>query len=69
MKTLTQRMTAKTPLWFRRIRNIGLILTGIGTAIITAPVTLPAIVITIGGYLVTAGSVAAIVSQTATVDD
>ena len=66
--SLIDRILADTPRFFKRLRNIGLALGAIGAAIIGAPVALPAIVVTAGGYLVTAGLVAAGLSQTAKVD-
>lgn len=64
-KHAKSRMKAKTPSWFQFVRNSGLILSGISTIIITAPVVLPAIVVTVGGYCAMAGAVAALVAQTA----
>jgi len=69
MKTLINRMASSTPKWFQWIRNAGILLTGIGTAIVSLPLSLPAIVTTIGAYLIVGGSVAAAVSQTATNND
>jgi ABC-type xylose transport system permease subunit len=57
-----------TPKWFKAIRTIGLILTGIGTALVTAPISLPAVVVTLGGYLIVGGAVASAVATTATTD-
>jgi ABC-type xylose transport system permease subunit len=65
--TLGQRLAAPTPKFFRVIRTVGLVLGTVGTTILTAGAALPAVVVTIAGYLVTAGAVAAAVSQT-TVD-
>ena len=42
---------------------------GIGTVLLTAPVALPAAVVTVGGYLVTAGGVATAVSQFTNIGD
>jgi hypothetical protein len=65
---LTERLVAPTPPFFRKVRNIGLILTAVSTALLGLPVpVLPAIVMKIAGYLALAGSVMAGVSQ-ATVD-
>ena len=61
------RMKAPTPRFFRVVRNIGLVLGAVGTTILTAGTALPAVVVTVAGYLVTAGAVAAAVSQS-TVD-
>lgn len=66
--TLNERLAAPTPSFFKKIRNIGLTLGAIGGALLTAPVTLPAAVVTIAGYLVAAGLVASAVSVTAVED-
>lgn len=57
------RLRAKTPRFFRVVRNIGLGLAAVGTALISAPVALPAAVVTVATYLITAGAVAGAVSQ------
>jgi hypothetical protein len=51
------------------LRNMGLVLAGVGTVLLTAPVALPAAVVTVGGYLVTAGGVATAVSQITNIAD
>jgi ABC-type xylose transport system permease subunit len=66
--TLTQRLKAPTPKFFKTLRTVGLSLAAVGAALLTAPVALPAVVITIAGYLTLAGTVVTAVSQT-TVDD
>ena len=63
--TIKERLQSPTPGFFKKIRNIGLVLGAIGGAILAAPVTLPAAVITVAGYLATAGLVASAVSATA----
>lgn len=65
---ILDRILSDTPSFFKKLRNLGLALGAIGTAIVTAPVTLPAVVITAGGYFITAGLVAAGLSQTAKTD-
>ncbi len=65
--SITERVLAPTPKFFRIIRNVGLVLGAVGTTILTAGAALPVAVTTIAGYMVTAGAVAATVSQT-TVD-
>ncbi|WP_438967150.1 hypothetical protein [Flavobacterium sp.] len=45
------------------LRTIGLVLATVGTAVLTAPVSLPVIVTTIGGYVAVAGGVISAVSQ------
>ena len=66
--TLKERWNAKTPKFWKKVRNIAIGLGAVAGVILTAPVTLPATVITVAGYLATAGTVAATLSQL-TVDD
>lgn len=61
--SLVQRLTAPTSKFFRIIRNVGLCLAAVGRAIIASPVTLPATLITVAGYLVVAGGVMTSVAQ------
>ena len=65
---LVERYKKPTPKFFKLLRNIGIALASVGAVIITAPISLPAIVITIGGYLAVAGAVATTVSQAAVSD-
>lgn len=67
--SIMARIQAPTPSWMKKVRNIGLVLTGISAALIASPVALPALVVTIAGYLATAGAVASAVAQSAVVDD
>ncbi len=53
--SLAERLTAPTPNFFKKLRNIGLIITAASAAILTAPISLPIIVITVAGYLAVAG--------------
>ena len=64
--TILQRVQAPTPKFFKTIRNGGLILATLGTAILGAPFTMPAILLKIAGYLAAAGGVAAAISQVTT---
>lgn len=59
---------APTPKFFKVLRNIGLALAAVGGTILTAPLALPAIIVTIGGYVAVAGGVLSAVSQL-TVED
>ncbi|MFZ6024710.1 MAG: hypothetical protein ACOYVG_09710 [Bacteroidota bacterium] len=63
MKKIIQRAQAQTPPFFRKIRNLGLVLTALATAVLTIPVSLPALVITISGYAAAAGAAATAISQ------
>ena len=49
----------------KQLTKWGLIAAGIGGAIIAAPVALPSIVISFGGYLAVAGGIAAAAGQPA----
>ncbi|MFD2035155.1 hypothetical protein ACFSKL_10155 [Belliella marina] len=57
------RFGKPTPPFFRKLGNLGLALAGIGAAILSAPVALPAVVTTIAGYLLTAGVAITSVSE------
>ncbi|WP_412476151.1 hypothetical protein [Flavobacterium sp. TBRC 19031] len=61
--TIKKRITSPTPTFFKVLRNIGLVLAAVGGTILTAPVALPAVVVTIGGYVTVAGGVLSAVSQ------
>ena len=60
-----KRCKKKTPPFFKKLRTAGLILAAIGTAIVAAPIALPALAVTVGGYLLLCGTVITAVSQTA----
>ena len=61
--TLAQRLVAPTSKFFKTIRTIGLVLAAVGGAIVAAPVALPAIVITVAGHAIAAGTVMTAVAQ------
>jgi len=60
---LLDRVVSPTPTFFQKLRSIGLALAAMSGAIIAAPITMPAIVVTIAGYLAVAGTVLSAVSQ------
>jgi hypothetical protein len=60
---LIERVAAPTPTFFQKLRNIGLALAAISAAIISSPIALPAMVVTVAGYLAVAGTVLGAVSQ------
>ena len=64
--TLQQRLNAPTPKFFKKVRNVGLVLAAISGTLLTAPVALPAVLVKIAGYLAVAGGVATAVSQAVT---
>jgi hypothetical protein len=63
MQKIIDRAKSPTPKFFKKLRNIGIALAAISTAIITAPLALPAAVVTAAGYIAVAGSVLSAVSQ------
>ena len=69
MKKIITRASAPTPKFFKVLRNVGLAMAAIGGTILAAPIALPAIVTTIGGYVAVAGGVLSAASQLSTTDD
>ena len=65
MNEIMNRVNAPTPKFFKKLRNIGLILAAVATTIAAAPIALPAVIIKIAGYMAVASGVASAVSQTA----
>ena len=63
MNTIKQRWNAKTPKFWKSVQKIGLGLAGVSAIILTSPVSLPVGLVTIAGYLATAGGVVGVVSQ------
>ncbi len=66
---IIDRYKKPTPTFFRKLRNIGIALAATGGAILAAPISLPALVITIATYLTVVGTVATAVSQAVVSDD
>jgi hypothetical protein len=65
---LTERYKKPTPKFFRTLRNVGIALAATGGALLAAPISLPAIILSIAGYLTVAGTVATAVSQAVVAD-
>ena len=65
---IIERAKAPTPTFFSKLRNIGLIMAAICAALATAPIALPAAVVTAAGYLAVASGVLSAVSQITTAD-
>lgn len=63
MENLKDRWKAKTPEFWKKVQRVGVIAGVLGAAILTAPVSLPASIITGAGYLVAVGGVTATLSQ------
>lgn len=66
---VVKRMQAPTPKFFKVLRKVGIGLVAVGGALLTAPVAVPAVVLTIAEYLTVAGTVMTAVSQTAVAED
>lgn len=68
LKSYLERCNAETPPFFKKLRTVGVIVAAAGTALLAAPVALPAAVLAVGGYLIVGGAVASAVSQAAIKD-
>ena len=64
-----KRVKAPTPKFFKVLRNIGLALAAVGGTILAAPIALPVLVTSIGGYLAVVGGVVSAVSQLTTSEE
>ena len=60
---ITERIKSKSPKLFQRITNTCIVLGVIGGALLTAPISLPAGVVALAGYMVTAGVIGGTVSK------
>ncbi|WP_019949629.1 hypothetical protein [Hymenobacter aerophilus] len=63
--SITDRLTLPTPRFFRKVRSISVAVGAVGAILVAAPALLPAGLVTLGSYLVLAGSIGAAVSSTA----
>ena len=69
MSNIINRMSDKTPKFFKLLRTIGVSLAAASAAVFAAPMELPPIVNEIAGYVAVAGSVMGAVSQTAVLNE
>ncbi|MES2573816.1 MAG: hypothetical protein V4572_02635 [Bacteroidota bacterium] len=65
---IIKRVKTPSPKFFKVLRNAGLVLAAVGGSILTAPISLPVVVSSIGGYLALAGGVVSAVSQLTTAE-
>ena len=65
---ILERYQKPTPRFFRILRAVGVSLASGGAALLAVPVTLPAVVLSLAGYAVVAGSVVTAVSQAVVAD-
>lgn len=63
MKKIINRVSSPTPKFFKTLRTIGLAMAAVGGSLLAAPVALPVMVVSFGGYLALAGGVLSAVSQ------
>jgi ABC-type xylose transport system permease subunit len=68
MTNIKKRWNAPTPKFWKKVQKVAIAVGAAAGVVIAAPITLPAAVVTVAGYLVTAGTVAATLSQL-TVED
>lgn len=66
--SVVDRLNAPTPPFFKKLRTIGIVVGVVGGALATAPVALPIAIVSLSGYLLTAGSILTAVSSI-TVDE
>ena len=66
---IVKRVKAPSPKFFKVLRNVGVALAAAGGVILAAPITLPAVIGSIGGYLAVFGGVLSAVSQLTTVQE
>ncbi len=69
LKSYFTRCSSETPPFFKKLRLVGLVIAAAGTALVTAPVALPAGLVTLGGYLLVGGTVATAMSQAVITED
>ena len=60
---IVERIKAPVPQFFNVFRSIGLALLAISGTIVAAPIVLPAVVVSVAGYMAVAGGVISAVSQ------
>lgn len=63
MENLKERWNSKTPKFWKKVQRIAIVAGALAGVILAAPVALPAAIVTTAGYIVTAGTVAATLSQ------
>ena len=69
LMNIVKRAKAPSPKFFKVLRNVGLALAAVGGVILTAPIALPVVIGSIGGYLAVVGGVLSAVSQLTTVQE
>lgn len=67
--SVAARVTTPTPPFFKKLRNIALVIGSVAASILVAPVALPAIVMTIAEYAIVACTAISAVSQVTTITE
>ena len=67
--SLAQRVSTPMPPFFKKLRNIALVVAALAGSILAAPMALPAIVLTIAEYALVASTAISAVSQVTTETD
>ena len=57
--SLLDRVALPSPTFWRKVSAVGKAIGGLGLVLVTAPVALPAAIVTVAGYLVLVGSLTA----------
>lgn len=65
-KNIKRRMKAETPPFWKTVRNIAIAVGAVSATVLTAPITLPAAIITAAGYGALVSGIVATVAQTTT---
>jgi len=60
---LKERWNSKTPTFWKKVQKIGVACGIVGAALVSAPIALPAAIVSVSGYLIVAGSLTAALSQ------
>ncbi|MBE9170940.1 hypothetical protein IQ238_26650 [Pleurocapsales cyanobacterium LEGE 06147] len=68
LSEIKQRAMAPTPPFFKKLKRIGLVVAAVGTAVLTAPGSIPAALLLWAGHAVTAGTILVTITQL-TVDE
>lgn len=63
MNELKERWNSKTPKFWKKVQKIGVACGIVGAALVSAPIALPAAIVSVSGYLIVAGSLTAALSQ------
>lgn len=66
---IVQRFRLPTPVFFKKLRLVGLMLTAISVALVALPAGFPAFVAQVAGYCAVAGTVITVVSQATVSED